>query len=118
MKFLTALTTISGLGWAVAFLGANQMLADPSWAFVVSVLGYLAVSAVVLLTTRSWQQLPSRLVALWALAVLVVAVSLAPTGGGLTPLLGAALLFGTIGFAIWLSLPLVAFSVAYWRPTR
>ncbi len=80
------------------------------------ILAYLAVAAVIFATAGSASRLPARSAILWLLAVGVAYATLAEAGGGLL-LLGAALLYGTIAFLLWLSVPMVIYTFFTWRPS-
>ncbi len=109
MRLLAALVAVSGVGWLLAFVTANQGWAYPQWGFIATALAYLAAAAAVLATARSAGHLPSRLAGLWLVAVALVCVAF--SGAGLSiELVGMALLYGTIAFGVWFSLPLVVFS--------
>jgi len=110
MRLLAALMVGSGAAWVAGILVANPYLLVPALppVFIIAVC-YLVVAAGVVLATQRHSQLPGRLIALWALAIIALVVSLAPAGLSL-PLVGAALVFGTITFALWIAPPLLAFS--------
>ena len=110
MRLLAALMVGSGAAWVAGILVANPYLLVPALppVFIIAVC-YVVVAAGVVLATQRHSQLPGRLIALWALAIIALGVSLAPAGPSL-PLVGAAFLFGTIGFVLWIAPPLLVFS--------
>ena len=120
MRLLAALMVGSGTAWIVGILMANPSLLVPQVppAFIAAAC-YVVVAAGIVLATDRASRLPSRLVALWALAIITLGVVLAPAGMSL-PLVGAALLYGTIGFVLWMAPPLLLFSFAsaFGRPTH
>lgn len=110
MRLLAGLTAGSGAAWITGVLVANPYLLAPSVPPVVIVAAcYVVVAAGVLLVTRGTSRLPGRLLALWALAVIALGAVLAPAGMSL-PLVGVAVLYGTVGFLLWVVPPLVVFS--------
>lgn len=115
MKLLATLATASGLIWLAILVTFTSGWVQPSWRLIVATLIYLLVAALVL-GTGSPSALPRRLLLLWLGALVTVYAALAREG--LDPVVfGAALLYGTIAFAIWLSIPLVIYSFTAWRPT-
>ena len=110
MRLLAALMVGSGAAWVAGILAANPYLLAPSPppAFIIAAC-YVVIAAGVVLAMQRDGQLPGRLVVLWALAVIALGVALAPAGLSL-PLVGVALLYGTIAFVLWIAPPLLVFS--------
>jgi len=83
MRLLAALMVGSGAAWVAGILVANPYLLVPALppVFIIAVC-YLVVAAGVVLATQRHSQLPGRLIALWALAIIALGVSLAPAGPG------------------------------------
>lgn len=117
MKLLALLTTISGIAYVFALMVANRTLADPPWFFVGIALACTAIAGLLFATMQDTAQLAPRLGILWLITVAATYVTLIPLGSGWA-LLGPALLFGTISFVLWLSLPMVVFSFVTWRTPR
>ena len=110
MRLLAALMVGSGAAWVAGILVDNPyLLAPPLPPIFIIVACYVVVAAGVVLATPRTSQLPSRLVALWVLAIITLGFALAPAGVSL-PLVGVALLFGTIAFVLWMAPPLLVFS--------
>ena len=110
MRLLAALLVGSGVAWIAGILLANPYLLVPSLPPVVIIAAcYVVVAAGLVLAARRKTQLPGRVVALWVLAIITLGFSLAPLGVS-WPLAGAALLYGTIAFWLWVAPPLVVFS--------
>ena len=117
MRLLAALMVGSGVVWIAGILLANPYLLVPFLPplFIVAAC-YVVVAAGVVLATQRKTQLPGRLVALWVLAIITLTLSLAPLGVS-WPLVGAAMLYGTMAFGLWLAPPLVVFSfLSTFRP--
>lgn len=109
MRLLAALLLGSGVAWIAGILLANPYLLAPFLPPVLMVAGcYVVVAVGVVLATRR-SQLPGRLVALWGLAVLTLGFALIPLGLSWF-LVGAAVLYGTIAFGLWVAPPLLVFS--------
>lgn len=111
MRLLAALLVGSGVAWIAGILLAYPHLLIPSVASTLVVAAcYVVVATGVVLTARRTSQLPGRLGALWALAVIALGVALAPLGVSWL-LVASAALYGTIAFGLWAAPPLVVFSV-------
>ncbi len=91
---------------------ANPYLLVPSPSpMIVIAACYVVVASGLVLAVWGRIQLQSRLVALWALAVITLGVLLAPSGAELA-LVGFALLYGTIAVLLWMAPPLVVVTLA------
>ena len=116
MKLLATLATASGFIWLAALVMVSSGWANPSWQLISVALAYLTAAALLLATAGSPRALPRRLLLLWLGAVVATYALLAPAGSSAV-VFGAALLYGSIAFAIWLSVPLVIYSYVAWRPS-
>jgi hypothetical protein len=115
MKVLAALTTASGLIWLAVLVTLSSGWAYPAWRLIGVTLAYLTIAALLLATAGSPARLPRRLVLLWLGALVAAYTALA--GAGPDPVVfGAALLYGTVAYLIWLSIPMVIYSFIAWRP--
>ena len=114
VRLVALLTTISGIGWMIGLMVANRALANPPWFFVGIALACTAIAGLLFVTMRDTAQLASRLGIVWLITVAATYIILMPLESGWA-LLGPAILFGSISFVLWLSLPMVVFSFIAWR---
>lgn len=105
-KLLALLIAVSGTLWIVglSFFGP---LHEPIWITVT--LGYVLGSAAVLFAAKRTSQLPTLFFMIWILGVVIAGLGASTIGAGL-PLIGVALMYGTLGFVLWVSIPLVIYT--------
>lgn len=109
MKLLAVMATLWGLAWygyGMVNYGDSDAFAAGATMLVILIWGFVSLA-----TVRSASQLSRRLLLLWVLAVIAMFWQFALQGSGGPLVVGAALLFGTVAFALWMGPPLVAFAL-------
>lgn len=121
MRMLSGLLGLSGLVWVGGPVLLNAMDGGTqSWPLALATFGSPVVIAGTAATflARTATQVVRSLAVLWLIAVTVGSVSLADSSGPSLAAAGAAVLFVTLAFALWLLFPLLVFSYVRDRTPR